>query len=857
MTKKRTLAQLCIPLAASIMLQSCYTLKNTSYETIEYYPETKALTGTTYSYEQHNKITPESPNITGTVKERSAYRIKKKVKEIKHYEYDTKSATSIAILGGIGSIVSLAVLGQTIESEDNPDPLELTKSQKQGWGLTLGISAITCLIGWALSTNHDSKEKSSIIDKYETIYEDRNYTKPASIFVTNKNIKKSFPVQPDGSFSFSLPYDLGFKDIEVPNFKSFNTSISLELSLQTLNKQHSLSTYYASYNDFLYPKVKILDNDVFAYEQGGTSDTLITIKKGTTFDLIAHDESRYIIRLPNGQKAYEYQKRAKGLYVSGYEKNILNTSKIAYNHPPLLKISNINFKDSNNNAFLEANENATISFTVNNIGEGKAYLTNVKTQASNTYKGLSVPSSTLIGNIEAHDSIKVELPVNGSIKLEEGRALIDLTVKEISGFDSSPIRVSIPTKAFKSPQLDLQDYDFISYKDKTIKKMAPVSLKCIIRNNGEGEAKYVKVSLALPENVFSAADTLIEIDHLPAQTDKEVSFDFFANKRFSEDSIKVSLNVSEQYNVYSTIQNRTLSVPISQDNTAFDEVVIQGRTPSVQVSTLTTETVDYEIPQLKSVDENAIAVIIGNRRYKHNDIPNVKYAQNDAQIMKKYLVEGLRFKEGNIIYVEDATQADFNSIFGTKHYQQAKLFNMIKEGKSDVFIYYSGHGAPDVSNKTAYFVPTDCDPSLIQVGGYSLDTFYENLSTLPYRSINVIIDACFGGISEGGTLMLETSPVIIKPKAKILNNPNASIFTSSQFDQVSSWYTDKRHSMFTYFYLKALQGEADTNKDKQISIQELSDYLVENVSYTARKLKNRRQIPYCKGKSEKVVFSFE
>lgn len=69
---------------------------------------------------------------------------------------------------------------------------------------------------------------------------------------------------------------------------------------------------------------------------------------------------------------------------------------------------------------------------------------------------------------------------------------------------------------------------------------------------------------------------------------------------------------------------------------------------------------------------------------------------------------------------------------------QGKLYNNLQPEKSDVFIYYAGHGAPSVKDKKGYFIPVDCDPQYIEQGGYSLDLFYANLAKLP-ASITCII----------------------------------------------------------------------------------------------------------------------
>ncbi|MBZ4642557.1 MAG: hypothetical protein PWQ25_1648 [Deferribacteres bacterium] len=108
--------------------------------------------------------------------------------------------------------------------------------------------------------------------------------------------------------------------------------------------------------------------------------------------------------------------------------------------------------------------------------------------------------------------------------------------------------------------------------------------------------------------------------------------------------------------------------------------------------------------------------------------------------------------EGNIIFVEDATLSKFNQIFGTNTSNRSQLKNYVKPGVSNVFVYYVGHGAPDLNTNDAYFVPVDGDPQYISTSGYKLQQFYDNLAKIGAKKITIVIDACFSGDSAKGML---------------------------------------------------------------------------------------------------------
>lgn len=263
--------------------------------------------------------------------------------------------------------------------------------------------------------------------------------------------------------------------------------------------------------------------------------------------------------------------------------------------------------------------------------------------------------------------------------------------------------------------------------------------------------------------------------------------------------------------------------------------------------------IDTDIPQTSMYNPDAVAVVIGNRKYKNKDIPEVKYAQNDARTMKEYLVKVLGYGESNVILKLDATKADFEQFFGIRGNHEGEIFDRIKPGRSDVFVYYSGHGAPDINvkNPRPYFVPSDCSSSKYHLNGYPVDLLYENLAKLEAKSTTVVLDACFSGSTNTGKQLIEGSVFGIKVDNPAIAKANAICITSSEGDQISSWYDEKHHGLFTYFFLKGLRGEADKNRNRVLTYEELYEYVsdrADGVPYWAKILHHgRKQTPTMQG----------
>ena len=147
-------------------------------------------------------------------------------------------------------------------------------------------------------------------------------------------------------------------------------------------------------------------------------------------------------------------------------------------------------------------------------------------------------------------------------------------------------------------------------------------------------------------------------------------------------------------------------------------------------------------------------------------------------------------REGNIIDLRDATHAQMVRVFGSAKNPRGQLSDWVRSDRSRVYVYYSGHGAPGRADGTAYLVPSDADATRIELNGYELETLYRNLGKLKARSVSVVLEACFSGNTQGGSLMAKASPVFVQPKTATVPG-NLTVISAGSADQIASWEEDQ------------------------------------------------------------------
>jgi hypothetical protein len=483
----------------------------------------------------------------------------------------------------------------------------------------------------------------------------------------------------------------------------------------------------------------------------------------------------------------------------------------------------------------------------------------VEIKSAARVNGLEFEREVLIGTVPAGGTVKKEIAVKGTEDIPTANVSLTVDVKETNGFDPNPMKVSFQTKAFEPPQLVVADMGVNDQNGNgRVEPMKMVELTVRVQNVGHGDARSVTADAQPGKNVFIGGDSLthFELGGIPSGKFKDFKFMFYTNNRIANgENIPITINIGEERQRFQA--THPVKLAMNAPHKRLEEIVVRGKDTGmkedIELAGGLSVDVDMNIPEGQKAGKFDVAVVIGNRNYAASGSPDVEFASRDARIMKEYLIRTLGYDPENILYAEDATLTRFNEFFGSERNHKGRLFKFVKEGVSRVFIYYVGHGAPDLESNEAYFVPVDANPRDLKSNGYRLQTFYDNLSKVPAKKMTVVLDACFSGNSEKGLLFKDISPALVKVKKEYQGPTNAVLITSAAVDQVSTWYREKKHSLFTYYFLKGLQGDADTNRDGSITVGEMEQYLKEQVPYMARRLTGTEQQPVITGNPADII----
>ena len=505
-----------------------------------------------------------------------------------------------------------------------------------------------------------------------------------------------------------------------------------------------------------------------------------------------------------------------------------NAAKISSTPPNLVLVSqSVEFVDRTKNNQIDANENCAIHFKVKNIGKGQAYNCVALIKMKGNTTGITAKDIS-ISNIAAGEIKDVSIPIVSDIQTLTGEITFIIEVKEPNGFGTDPFELSVRTRAYEQPYLQIVDYAVTG--GSTLAKKQPFNLQLMLQNTKYGVAENVEIKLELPANVFlleGSEKTMLS--SLEGGKAKSIDYQLVVNNNYGDNNIPIKVYLNEKYGKFA--ENKTVVLQLNQNlsstrltvKAAEEELIRQ----EIKLATIGSE-VDRNIPITNIQNKNTFVLIIANEDYQ--SVASVPFARNDGRIFHQYCELTLGVPSRNIHEQANATGNQIKS-------QINWLRNVVEVFDSpNIIFYYAGHGIPDENSRSAYLLPVDGIGSDISTG-YKLDDLYSALGDMPAAHITVFMDACFSGSKREDGMLASARGVALKAKSGVPQG-NMVVFSAAQGDETAYPNREQQHGLFTYYLLKKLQ-ETEGN----VALKELGDYITKQVSQQSILINSKKQTP--------------
>ena len=331
-------------------------------------------------------------------------------------------------------------------------------------------------------------------------------------------------------------------------------------------------------------------------------------------------------------------------------------------------------------------------------------------------------------------------------------------------------------------------------------------------NGGEQELQGVTAALTGTASVLAQfPTTTLVVGRLQPSQSRSIEFEATLPQSVQQQKAEIQVAVSDS-GTRAQPPTQTLALSIQPTGIKADDV---DKIPAVAAG--------FRQP-------HTYLISIGIGSYRDQQVPSRKFASLDAEMVSNYFrsLGGLPASNVRLLQGWKALRSDID---------EALLDWLPPHMNKDavVIVYFSGLASVSSTGET-FLVPYDGTATTVS-RAYPLKNLEAALSRLKAKQTVFLFDGIVSRMGPGSrtrTALPQWNPT------------GSSTFHVIGTSGVGQGLEDDqhRHGLFTYYLLRALRGEADTNRDGDVTLGETATYLSQKVRWASKTHMNQEQHPF-------------
>jgi hypothetical protein len=297
----------------------------------------------------------------------------------------------------------------------------------------------------------------------------------------------------------------------------------------------------------------------------------------------------------------------------------------------------------------------------------------------------------------------------------------------------------------------------------------------------------------------------------PLQPGQTKSLEFMATLPPTPQPQQAEIHVAVIESGGTAAPSQTLSLTIQPAGAAADDV----------------DQIPAPVPGFQQPQTYLIAIGVGT--YRDPQILSRKYASMDAERVADYFqtLGGVPPSNVRLLLDSKARRTDVNEVF-------ADWLPLHAAKNAVVIVYFSGQAMVTPTGEVLLALHDGSPAAATHL--YPLKSIESALARLNAQQTLFVFD---GPLSK---LRGESDIEAIAPRWDVNGGSTIRIINGEEFK--TGLEDDKhRHGLFTYFLLRGLRGEADTNRNGSVTLGELAGYVRQKVAWAAKSQFNVEQRP--------------
>ncbi len=333
-------------------------------------------------------------------------------------------------------------------------------------------------------------------------------------------------------------------------------------------------------------------------------------------------------------------------------------------------------------------------------------------------------------------------------------------------------------------------------------------------NRGEQELQGITTSLTGTASLLAQfPTTTLSIGRLQAGQSRSIEFVATIPQSLQPEKAEIYVAVSD---------SGTLTQPPPQTLTL-----------AIQPTGINVDDVDHlpaAVTEFRQPHTYLISIGIGS--YRNRQVPSRRFASSDAQSVANYFQTLGGLPTSNVLLLQDwkAIRSDID---------EALLDWLPPRIHKDavIIVYFAGLASVSSTGET-FLVPYD-GTATTPSRAYPIKDLEAALSRLHAKQTVFLFDGTVSRMEPDNRTKTALGAL---PQWNPTGNSTLHIIGTSGIGQ--GLEDDRhRHGLFTYYLLRALRGEADTNRDGNVTLGETVTYLSQKVRWASKTFMNQEQRP--------------
>ncbi|MDF0667387.1 MAG: hypothetical protein P0119_15115 [Nitrospira sp.] len=338
-------------------------------------------------------------------------------------------------------------------------------------------------------------------------------------------------------------------------------------------------------------------------------------------------------------------------------------------------------------------------------------------------------------------------------------------------------------------------------RDQFLQPDESLTIEIEVKNEGTGEAKDVTVTAEGKAQLASLFPPEVHIGILKPGESKRTSITQRVTASQEDPHGELTLNVRTSSPVASVPPPKTFTFGVKPRG--IDPLLV----PDV-------DNMPNSLPAF--TQPKAVIISIGVGTFRDAQVPAVKYARHDAEVMAEYLriIGGVPGERIRILLDRQALVRDLEDTF-------ERWLGKKVDRETVVYVFFSGRALVEAGTGAISLVPYDGTLSGANQL-YSLVRLQEVLYRLPIRRAILMFDVSMDP-SPGAALADIPSPAWESPISEGRKDVEMWMVGNRSLQEAHA-YDEGKHGLFTYHLLRGLQGVADVDRDGTVIAGELCTY---------------------------------